>query len=126
MTDDGGSPANAERQLRDEVASLAEKFLRRTRDQAGSLSELSSRLSTGDAAALEQIQHLTHKIHGSGAIFGFAGISEVAGELERLCAGLQDAGARPPSPDVVRQMLVGIERLTRAVEMAEEAAAVKG
>jgi chemotaxis protein histidine kinase CheA len=126
MADDGGSRANAERQLRDEVASLAEKFLRRTRDQAGSLSELSSRLSTGDAAALEQIQHLTHKIHGSGAIFGFADISEAAGELERLCDGLQAAGTSAPPADVVQRMLVGIERLTRAVTAAEEAAAVKG
>jgi HPt (histidine-containing phosphotransfer) domain-containing protein len=120
MNDDTSGKSNAERQLREEVATLAAKFLRRTHEQAASLSELATRVGEGDANALEQLEQLTHKIHGSGAIFGFAAISEAAGELERLCDGLSVPHI-PPAPEVMQRLARGIEQLAAAVAEAERA-----
>ena len=103
MTEDEAARASAERQLREEVATLAQKFLQRTRNQADSLPALVDRLGTGEADALEQLQELTHKIHGSGAIFGFSRISEVAGEIERLCDNITLEEFGSPAPDVMRR-----------------------
>jgi CheY-like chemotaxis protein len=74
----------AEAQLRDQVKALGEKFLTRTAGQIVILREYLARLRSGDQEALTGIQELSHKIHGSGAMFGFAELSEAAGEIERL------------------------------------------
>jgi HPt (histidine-containing phosphotransfer) domain-containing protein len=76
--------ALADAQLRDQVKALAEKFLTRTEDQVGQLREHVRQLRAGDPAALQAIQELAHKIHGSGAMFGFAALSQHGGEIERL------------------------------------------
>ena len=75
---------DGEEQLREQVRILGEKFLLRTAGQITTLREQMLRLRAGDREALAVIQELTHKIHGSGAMFGFAELSEQAGEMERL------------------------------------------
>lgn len=75
---------DGEEQLREQVKVLGEKFLLRTAGQITTLREQSRRLRGGDREALGVIQELTHKIHGSGAMFGFADLSDRAGEIERL------------------------------------------
>ena len=74
----------AEAQLREQVKVLGEKFLIRTAGQITTLREYVVRLRGGDRDALTRVQELAHKIHGSGAMFGFAAVSEVGGEIERL------------------------------------------
>jgi len=75
---------DGEEQLREQVKVLGEKFLLRTAGQITTLREQMLRLRAGNRDALVMIQELTHKIHGSGAMFGFADLSERAGEMERL------------------------------------------
>ena len=44
----------------------------------------------GDVATFQLLQQLAHRMHGTGAIFGFAVVSDSAGEIELLaerCAG---------------------------------------
>jgi HPt (histidine-containing phosphotransfer) domain-containing protein len=77
-----------EEQLREQVGILAGKFLERTATQVPQLRAEVERLeATGDPQALRSVQELAHKIHGSGAMFGFDAISDVAGELEKLSTG---------------------------------------
>ena len=78
MSGDEDAKTKAERQLREQVAALGVKFLQRTRDQATALRELLVGLSNGDESVLAQMQELSHKIHGSGAMFGFEEVSRVA------------------------------------------------
>lgn len=75
---------DGEEQLREQVKILGEKFLLRTAGQITTLREQLRRLRAGDREAMGIVQELTHKIHGSGAMFGFADLSDRAGEIERL------------------------------------------
>jgi len=81
---------DGEEQLRQQVKLLGEKFLLRTAGQITTLREQMLRLRAGDRDALVVIQELTHKIHGSGAMFGFADLSDRAGEIERLIVAGDD------------------------------------
>ncbi len=78
-----------EEQLREHVKALAAKFLQRTASQLAELAEAIERLcARGDPAALRTVQDLSHKIHGSGAMFGFDRISDLAGDLQELSVRL--------------------------------------
>ena len=54
------------------------------------LRELIAQVRGGNTAAVKDIEHLAHKIYGSGSMFGFEAVSEQARALE---AGRQ--GSRP-------------------------------
>ncbi|MET0984124.1 MAG: Hpt domain-containing protein [Steroidobacteraceae bacterium] len=69
-------------QLRD----ISDRYLRRTLREADQLQELVSKGIGGDADGAKQTEQLAHKIHGSGAMFGFQAVSERAGQIERLVA----------------------------------------
>jgi HPt (histidine-containing phosphotransfer) domain-containing protein len=89
--------SSGEAELREQVRILGEKFLLRTANQITTLREHIARLRSGDRDALAGMQELAHKIHGSGAMFGFAALSDRAGEIERLIAAAT-AGADGNDP----------------------------
>jgi HPt (histidine-containing phosphotransfer) domain-containing protein len=94
----GSSDMSAgEAELREQVKILGEKFLLRTADQIITLREHIARFRSGDRDALAGMQELAHKIHGSGAMFGFAALSDRAGEIERLIAA-DTTGAERTDP----------------------------
>jgi HPt (histidine-containing phosphotransfer) domain-containing protein len=66
------------------LAVIRESFLQRTRGELPVLLELLERIQGGDSTGLEQLQNYAHRIHGSGAMFDFAAISESAGQMENL------------------------------------------
>jgi HPt (histidine-containing phosphotransfer) domain-containing protein len=101
--------AKAERELREHVVALGQKFLLRTQGQVVSLRELTAQLRAGEAGAPRQMQEIAHKIHGSGAMFGFARVSECGGDLERLCIGMT------PDPDTLQRIAHAIDQLDSAV-----------
>jgi HPt (histidine-containing phosphotransfer) domain-containing protein len=70
--------------LLEKLATIRESFLQRTRGELPVLLELLGRIQAGDTAGLAQLQIYAHRIHGSGATFDFASISESAGEIENL------------------------------------------
>ena len=114
--------AKAERQLREQVAALGVKFLQRTQDQATTLRELLGSLAKGDESVLARMQELSHKIHGSGAMFGFEEVSRVAGEIEQLCYDRRQAGegvAALGTTDLVQRLDRGIEELALATQNAQ-------
>jgi HPt (histidine-containing phosphotransfer) domain-containing protein len=118
--------ALAERQLREQVAALGQKFLQRTQDQATALRELLASLSAGDESVLARMQELAHKIHGSGAMFGFDDVSRFAGEIEQLCYDRRqanEAGAGGPIVELRQRLDQSIAALGRATQSAQSQAA---
>ncbi len=70
--------------LQQHVTQLGDKFLRRTQADTEMLCELIERVHRGDLSVLIQMQRIAHKIHGSGALFGFPAVSEAGRETEHL------------------------------------------
>jgi HPt (histidine-containing phosphotransfer) domain-containing protein len=99
------------------ITELAAKFLLRTRGDAIVLRELLERAALGDATVMSQLEHLAHRIHGTGATFGFDAISECAAEIEHLVGELK-ARAGPADAAIESQHL---QHLLRCVDgLAQE------
>lgn len=68
------------------MAELGQRYLERTVGELGQLQTFIEEVSHGDADSLKNIEVLAHRIRGSGAMFGFDLMSDVAGEIELLAA----------------------------------------
>jgi HPt (histidine-containing phosphotransfer) domain-containing protein len=103
------------------LAPLAVHFLQRTRLEAAVLSELIACEHIGDPIVIDKLEHMAHKIHGSGAIFGFSAVSESAGEIELLVACLKARDVSQETaigPQMLRRLRKCARRLTQEVEAA--------
>jgi HPt (histidine-containing phosphotransfer) domain-containing protein len=120
MSDAEDTKAKAERQLREQVAALGVKFLLRTQEQAASLRELLASLSGGDESVLARMQELAHKIHGSGAMFGFEELSRFAGEIEQLVYDRRQGSEATAGADFVQRLDRSIAELARATLAAQQ------
>jgi diguanylate cyclase (GGDEF)-like protein len=58
--------------------------------------------SPTDAAALREVMRCFHSYAGSGATYGFPGVTAIGNEGEGICAALQAAGAPPSGSDIDR------------------------
>lgn len=109
--------------LKSDVAALSGRYLMRTLGDVERLKGWVLEFETGSPGSLKEIERMAHKIHGSGAIFGFATMSEPAGEIEHIAARLT-GGPAPQylhelSQDELRQrMLESLTRLDRAAHAA--------
>jgi len=106
--------SSGEAELREQVKALGEKFLLRTADQITTLRAHVASLRSGDRDVLVGMQELAHKIHGSGAMFGFGALSDRAGEIERLIAA--EPAAAHPTPDRLGAL---VEELAAALEATQ-------
>ena len=108
-------------QLALRMAQLAVRFLQRTKLEAAVLSDLIECEQFGDLSVIDRLEHMSHKIHGSGTTFGFSAVSESAGEIEHLIVGLKardvSQGAQI-SPPIMRRLRECARRLTQEVEAA--------
>jgi HPt (histidine-containing phosphotransfer) domain-containing protein len=107
-----------EAQLHEQVKVLGEKFLIRTAGQIATLREHVARLRGGDPDALARVQELAHKIHGSGAMFGFAELSEAAGEIERHTMAAAGSEASDRLDTLIDQLAVALERTRQGPDRA--------
>ena len=117
------SEHNARDALQAQLSALSTQFLDRTRGQVGQLEQMVERVGRGESAALLELRAISHKIHGSGAMFGFPGISEPAGRIERACDELCARDAKlehPAGPGTafLTAVTVAIGHLAREVETA--------
>ena len=117
-TSDAGSQQGLE--IHDQLRLLGGKFLNRTRDQAVQLRECIRDLPNGNAP-LTQLEEVAHKIHGSGAMFGFADISACGGEIETLAEALA-AATTPIDAATVERLNALVDRLELCVQAAIDAA----
>jgi HPt (histidine-containing phosphotransfer) domain-containing protein len=84
-----------EARLLEQLAGIRESFLHRAQGDLPLLRELLGRIQAGDSTGLMQLQTFAHRIHGSGATFDFAAISESAGQIENLLEVLIGTSAAP-------------------------------
>jgi HPt (histidine-containing phosphotransfer) domain-containing protein len=106
-----------DQEMRLKMASIASRFLARTSGEIGELRRLIDSLAVNGITALKDIEVLSHRIRGSGAVFGFANISDAAGEIEILAeksAADQDWSAL----ELSAQLSPMVEALLREVEQA--------
>jgi HPt (histidine-containing phosphotransfer) domain-containing protein len=110
--------------LRPLIVELAAKFLQRTRGEAIVLRELLERAQLGDSTVMSELEHLAHRIHGTGATFGFDAVSDCAAEIEHLVEELKgrDVSADAPiEPQRLQHLLQCTQRLAQEVEVAAAA-----
>jgi HPt (histidine-containing phosphotransfer) domain-containing protein len=105
--------------VRQQVSQLGEKFLRRTQAEATVLGDLCERIQAGDLTVLPQLEAMAHKIHGSGAMFGFPAVSECAGEIEHLAEHLMtvEGAADVHSGNTLQRLQNCISQLAQAAEV---------
>jgi HPt (histidine-containing phosphotransfer) domain-containing protein len=77
------------------LAAIRESFLQRTRGELPVIFELLARIQAGDSSGLVQLRTYAHRIHGSGATFDFAAISQSARQFEKLIEALMGTPAAP-------------------------------
>ena len=76
------------------LAELSVKFLNRTQADIATMRDALTRIAAGEAGAVGDIQHLAHRMVGTGAPMGFESMSERAYTLEQL-AGSCAPGTLP-------------------------------
>jgi len=74
--------------LRQQMAQIGDRYIGRTLSEMRRMRELAAQVPNASADVLKDLEHLAHKIHGSGAMFGFDTMSDRAGEIEHLAAYL--------------------------------------
>ncbi len=79
-------------ELQQKIADIAGRYIQRTAGEIGGLRELIGKVREGNAAAVKDIEHLAHKIYGSGSMFGFEAVSDQARALELAAKDADDPG----------------------------------
>jgi HPt (histidine-containing phosphotransfer) domain-containing protein len=92
-------------ELQQKISDIGSRYIQRTAGELAGLRELIAKVRAGNTAAVKDIEHLAHKIYGSGSMFGFEAVSEEARELELI--------AKEP---VDLQMMEKLQRYADALE----------
>src|SRR5690349_21573536 len=100
-------------ELQAKVKVIAGRYLDRVSREIEQLKTLVDNAASGDLTVVKEIEALTHRMHGSGAMLHFDEISGLAGELERMSAQFGDSG-QVDQP----RMLPVVERLQAAIAKA--------
>jgi CheY-like chemotaxis protein len=101
------------------------RFLERATSDVVRLRKMIEQARQGNAAMLEEVEHITHSIHGTGAMLGFDRVSALGEAIERLAAGITaNAEAHGPLGEsaLLPQLSEYTERLAQAVAAAARAA----
>jgi HPt (histidine-containing phosphotransfer) domain-containing protein len=103
--------------MRERIKQLAGEFLQRCSRDVMSLRALLARLGNGDANVFKELEHLAHRICGTGASLGFEFLSMRAAAIERLAEG--QAGSVTADQNVVERLVeyvaaleIEVDRLT--------------
>lgn len=79
-------------ELQAKVAVIAARYLDRVSREIDHLKTLVDNAASGDLTVVKEIETLTHRMHGSGAMLHFDEISGTAGDLERMSADFVNSG----------------------------------
>jgi HPt (histidine-containing phosphotransfer) domain-containing protein len=99
-------------ELQQHLARIGQRFLDRTVEEVRQLDNLLGGLRSGNAGTLREIELMMHKMHGSGTMFGFEGISALAGEIEQLVMDTK------PSEQLIATLSERFAQLQEAVRTA--------
>jgi HPt (histidine-containing phosphotransfer) domain-containing protein len=97
-------------ELQRKIADIGGRYIQRTAAELVGLRDLIAKVRAGSAAACKDIEHLAHKIYGSGSMFGFEAVSEQARALELAAKDVTD----PSMIDKLQQHADGLERQVQA------------
>jgi HPt (histidine-containing phosphotransfer) domain-containing protein len=97
-------------ELQQKIADIAGRYIQRTAGELAGLRDLIEKVRAGSAAAVKDIEHLAHKIYGSGSMFGFEAVSEQARALELAAKDTTD----PALIDKLQHHADGLERQVQA------------
>jgi HPt (histidine-containing phosphotransfer) domain-containing protein len=101
--------------MRTRIDQLAGQFLQRCSQDMVSVHGAVARLRSGDAAALQELEHLTHRICGTGASLGFESLSACAGAAERLAEA--QASSTVPDQQATERLVEHIARLEKEIDL---------
>lgn len=111
--------SDEEQRLQRQIADIGTRYLVRTLGELPQLRALLCDARDGTPDALKSLERMAHKIHGSGAMFGFEEISERAEDLERLAA------AGSGDPEHLQQLEASIGALEAEVNKQARAQGVQ-
>jgi HPt (histidine-containing phosphotransfer) domain-containing protein len=101
-------------QLQKQIADIGVRFLKRTIGEVSQLREFLDSARAGSLDSLKQLERLGHKIHGSGAMFGFDELSKRASEIERLAStGRNDSKSLDRIEEALRALEVQVDKAAR-------------
>ena len=106
--------------MRRKLAEIGARYLARTVSEITDLQRLVSELPGGGKPILKEIEVLAHRIRGSGAVFGYVKLSDIACEIEML-AVRQAAVEAPDMPDLTKQFTHYIQTLSAETQLAAAA-----
>ncbi len=98
-----------ERPVKTRLAELAAKFVDRSRGDIKTMREALAKFEAGQGDALDELQHLAHRMVGTGATLGFNELADRAQTIEQL-AEAQAPGA-PSAPGLCRGFREAIDDL---------------
>jgi HPt (histidine-containing phosphotransfer) domain-containing protein len=99
-------------ELQAKVAMIAGRYLDRASREIEQLKTLVEKAAGGDLGVVKEIETLSHRMHGSGAMLHFDEISNSAAELERMSAEFGSAGQidQPKMIPVLQRLQTAIEK----------------
>jgi hypothetical protein len=100
-------------ELQAKVAVIAGRYLDRVSREIEQLKTMVDQAASGDLVVVKEIEALTHRMHGSGAMLHFDEISGSAGELERMSSEFASTG-QVDQP----RMIPVLQRLQAAIAKA--------
>lgn len=100
-------------ELQSKLAQIAGRYLDRVVKEVEQLRVLVADAASGELNAVREIEALTHRMHGSGAMLNFGEISSYAGQLENLSAEFLRVG-KVDQP----RMLPILQQLQGAIDTA--------
>ena len=98
-------------ELQQKIADIGGRYIQRTAGEIAGLRDMIAKVRAGNAAAGKDIEHLAHKIYGSGAMFGFDAVSDQARVLELAERDATD-------PGMVDQLQEHADKLEQTVQAA--------
>jgi chemotaxis protein histidine kinase CheA len=107
------SDADAQAKLHSKLKQLGGRFVQRTIDELNLMHTYLQQARAGDSEAAQQLLLTAHRINGSGAMLGFALVSECARAVERILR--ED----PRASDAWQQIELQLQRLDTAVKEAQ-------
>jgi HPt (histidine-containing phosphotransfer) domain-containing protein len=113
------STADKQTAMRDKLAVLAGRFLSRCANDMTSGRKLLEELKRGNAAAYKDMEHLAHRIVGTGSSLGFQSLSAKAVVVERY-AETQFSTATP-DPEAIAQLGEFLAQLEAEIDLLVQA-----
>jgi hypothetical protein len=111
-------------ELQNKIAQIAARYLDRVTRELGDLQTMIGNAAGGDMQVVRDIEALTHRMHGSGAMLHFDEISGHAGELEKMAASFIGNG-QIDQPRMVAALQLLRDAVEKACAIRQQQAAVK-